>query len=132
MACTYTTLLTLPENVSVPHASEQRTPSKRLMTVEADADIQRTLGFWLNRQPGFKWAGGFNRGEDVLPALQRRPTEMLLVNRLLPGASQLLDALKARFPDLPVFTYGIYEESDQIFVSVSGVEAGYLLRRPSA
>ena len=129
MACTYTTLLTLPENVSVPPASEQRTPSKRLMTVEADADIQRTLGFWLNRQPGFKWAGGFNRGEDVLPALQRRPTEMLLVNRLLPGASQLLDALKARFPDLPVFTYGIYEESDQIFVSVSGVEAGYLLRR---
>jgi DNA-binding NarL/FixJ family response regulator len=130
MACTYTTLLTLPENVSAPDGqSEQRASSKRLMTVEADADIQRTLGFWLNRQPGFKWAGGFNEAEAVLPALQRRPTEMLLVNRLLPEATQLLDALKRRTPDLPVFTYGIYEESDQIFVSVSGVEAGYLLRR---
>ncbi len=132
MACTYTTLLTLPENVSVPHGhgpQAQSTASKELMTVEPDADIQRTLAFWLNRQPGFKWAGGFNTAEDVLPGLQRRPAGMLLVNRLLSGASQLLDALKRRSPELPVFTYGIYEESDQIFVSVSGVEAGYLLRR---
>src|SRR6266478_4188667 len=130
MACTYTTLMTLPAHISLPLAPSDQSPQcKRLMTVESDADIQRTMAFWLNRQPGFKWAGGFNKAGDVLLALQRRPTDMLLVNRLLPGASQLLDGLKARFPELSVFTYGIYEESDQIFVSVSGVEAGYLLRR---
>src|SRR5437868_2975883 len=67
------------------------------------------------------------------PATKTRPRpaprEVVLVNRLIPGATHLLDALKASFPALAIFTYGIYEESDQIFVSVSGVEAGYLLRR---
>ena len=130
MACTYTTLLTLADNASPALGPlVQPNPVKRLMSVEAAPDIQRTLAFWLDRQPGFRWAGAFDKAEAVLPALQRKQTDILLVNRLLPGASQLVELLKRRFPDLPVFNYGIYEESDQIFVSVSGVEAGYLLRR---
>jgi len=130
VACTYTTVLTLPESTPEPLAPAQPPVlCKRLAAVEPDAGIQRTLAFWLNRQPGFQWAGGFCRARDVLSAFHRKPPDMLLVNRLLPDASQFLDTLKARFPDLPVFTYGIYEESDLIFVSVSGVEAGYLLRR---
>ncbi len=130
VACTYTTVLTLPESTPQPLVpAEQPTLRKRLVTVEPDAGIQTTLAFWINRQPGFQWAGGFCKARDVLSAFHRRPPDMLLVNRLLPDASQFLDTLKVLFPDLPVFTYGIYEESDLIFVSVSGVEAGYLLRR---
>jgi two-component system response regulator NreC len=130
VACTYTTLLTLPGDFPRPLATAEETgPRKRLVTVEPDAVVQTALAYWLNRQPGFEWAGGFNKAEDVWQAFQERPPDILLVNRLFSGASQLLDGLKARFPDLPVYTHAIYEESDQIFMSVSGVDAGYLLRR---
>jgi len=42
---------------------------------------------------------------------------------------QFLGRLKIRLPDLPAFQYGIYQDSDQIFVTLSRVTAGYIFRR---
>jgi len=32
-------------------------------------------------------------------------------------------------PEIPTYTYGVFEDSDEIFASMSGVSGGYLLRR---
>ncbi|HTL16153.1 MAG TPA: response regulator transcription factor [Patescibacteria group bacterium] len=130
VACSYTTLLTLPNGASAPlPAAGHSGRRKRLVTVEPDLGLHKTLSFWLNQQPGFEWVAGPSKAAELVAALRRNRADILLINRLLANADHLLQVLKVRFPDLPVFTYGIYEESDQIFMSVSGVDAGYLLRR---
>jgi DNA-binding NarL/FixJ family response regulator len=130
VACSYTTVLTLPNWASAPlPAAGHSGLRKRLVTVEPDLSIHKTLSFWLNQQAGFEWVAGPSNAANLVTALRRNRADILLINRLLANADHLLKVLKARFPDLPVFTYGIYEESDQIFMSVSGVDAGYLLRR---
>src|SRR5207253_11047356 len=57
--------------------------------------------------------------------------DLFLVNRMLPGmpVAEFLDRLKKRWPDRPAFRYGIYQDSDQIFITLSGVTAGYIFRR---
>ena len=54
---------------------------------------------------------------------------MVLINRLAPDIAQLTECLRARWPSLPVFPYRIHEDSDQVWISVSGVSGGYIYRR---
>src|SRR5262249_54292646 len=56
---------------------------------------------------------------------------LVLLNRSLPDVAggECAEKLKVRYPLLPAFTYGIYNESDELFLSFAGVGAGYFLRR---
>jgi DNA-binding NarL/FixJ family response regulator len=135
IAVTYTTIYSLLDEVakaSLP--APQRAGKKRLcrlVMVEPEAALREALVFWLNRQPGFECREVWSSAEDVVHRLERGQPDLVLVNRLQPGmqATELLEKLKMRFPELPVFTYGIYEDSDQIFIRLGGVTAGYILRR---
>jgi DNA-binding NarL/FixJ family response regulator len=51
------------------------------------------------------------------------------VRRLMGGQIHLLEQLKICHADVATFTYRIHEDSDQIFISISGVTGGYILRR---
>jgi len=133
VACTYTTLFTFPGEVSpslLPLAGEEP-PRKKVCILEADAEVGRTLVFWLNRQPGFECARAFKTALDAQNAMVREPPDLFLVNRALPEMPvvEFLGCLKTRLPVLPAFQYGIYQDSDQIFVTLSGVTAGYIFRR---
>jgi DNA-binding NarL/FixJ family response regulator len=54
-----------------------------------------------------------------------------LYNRNLPdlAAGKLPGSLRRRAPGLPAFAFGIYEQSDDIFITLTGVNGGYFLRR---
>jgi DNA-binding NarL/FixJ family response regulator len=66
-------------------------------------------------------------------SLRADSTQLVLVNRDLierPGGEKM-DTLRELVPDAPMFSFGVYEESNYIFHSVTGVPGGYfLLRRP--
>jgi DNA-binding NarL/FixJ family response regulator len=133
VACTYTTLYTLPEadpssRLAVPGGSPAE---KKIFLVEADAEVRRTLVLWLSRQPGFRCASAFKTAQEAQSAILQDPPDMLLVNRALPEmpVAEFLERLKSRLPSLPAFTHGIYQDSDQIFITLSGVTAGYIFRR---
>jgi DNA-binding NarL/FixJ family response regulator len=133
VACTYTTLYTLRDaHPSSPPAVPGGSPAeKRILIVEPDAGVRRTLVLWLCRQPGFRCMSAVKTAEEAQNAILREPPDMLLVNRALPEmpVAEFRERLKVRLPDLPAFTHGIYQDSDQIFITLSGVTAGYIFRR---
>jgi DNA-binding NarL/FixJ family response regulator len=129
LACTYTTLHTFVENVPRPSGFKQA-GARKLALVEAEPEVRRTLEYWLNRQPGFEVAAVYSSLEEAWQTLKRNPPDFVLVNRVLRDAHRVEFAAKIKsLPDLPWFTFGVFEESDQIFISVTGVDAGYFLQR---
>lgn len=133
IACTYTTLYTFAGNESRP-ARDRRPPSRkscRVTVIEEEESVRKSLEFWIDRQPGFHCSLACSDVSDAISRLHREPAQLVLVNRELverPGGAQLED-IRAALPDVPVFCFGIYEESNYIFHSVTGVKAGYLLHR---
>ena len=68
--------------------------------------------------------------DGLIDPAGNRP-DLLFFNRALPGSAtdNLMQYLKARTPDLTAFSYAIAEHIDQIFISLTGVKAGYIFRR---
>lgn len=133
VACTYTTLFTFPGQeppTLTPPADADRS-RLRILLVEPEPEVRRTLAFWLGRQPGFECAAAVADAVGAQERLDRAPPDLLLVNRALPGmpVGEFLDRLRRARPNLAAFAYGIYQDSDQIFINLSGVTAGYIFRR---
>ena len=133
VACTYTTLFTFTGETEpdLAAAQDRARPGKKVFLLEADPEVRRTLIFWLSRQPGFDCAVAPESVGEAKDAIARERPDLLLVNRALPETPfvEFLDRLKGHAPDLPAFMYGIYQDSDQIFITLSGVTAGYIFRR---
>jgi DNA-binding NarL/FixJ family response regulator len=133
VACTYTTLFTFAGEypAGLPPAAGLGRLRKNVLLIEPDVEVRRTLIFWLSRQPGFECAAAFPDARGAQELIGQKPPDLLLVNRALPEmpVAEFLDELKDRWPDLPAFAYGIYQDSDQIFITLSGVTAGYIFRR---
>jgi DNA-binding NarL/FixJ family response regulator len=133
MACTYTTVLTVPANQPDhrPDPSASEANRRLLLLVEPDGGVRRALRIWLERG---RYAPRVEACVDIDSARQRcnrrRPDLILFNQRALDGASSSANAewLVTR-PDLTAYSYGVYPDSDQIFMAQSGVMAGYLLRR---
>jgi DNA-binding NarL/FixJ family response regulator len=135
IAVTYTTLYTFLDGAPREAAPVASAAGKRrrgtLALVEPDTALHKPLAFWLNRQPGFLCQEVWSSVEKALDRLERRQVDLVLVNRAQPTLSpvEAVEKIKARRPELPVFGYGIFEDSDQIFITIGGVTAGYILRR---
>lgn len=131
LAITYATLFTfLSGPVSPPPAGERRL--KPLLVLEPDVTTHSCLRYWLDRQPGFTCRTVYRTAAEALEVMERAPDAppaLGLLNRLAPDAAQLVEALRCRWPELPVYPYRLHEDSDQIFISTSGVGGGYIFRR---
>jgi len=129
LLCTYTTLLTAPSRAkSASDATLARTSGEvRVALVERDEEVRRALVSWS----GHGCAGAFADIKEALLKLTRKSADLLLFNRsqadLRPGQPPGENQFAA--PDLPAFAFGIYETSDDIFISHTGVRNGYFLRR---
>jgi DNA-binding NarL/FixJ family response regulator len=129
-AVTYTTLFTLPHAPPadrVPPVGAR--PRKNILALEPDPTTHSCLRYWLDRQPGFACSSICANSRAALKALEDGNIALVLVNRVAPDMMDLTGHLDARWPAMPVFPYRIHEESDQIFISISGVSGGYLFRR---
>ncbi len=130
-AATYSTLFTLlrePPATSLPPVVGDRV-RKRLAVLEPDPTVHACLRYWLDRQPGFACPAVYRNAREALDALDHRRIALVLINRLAPDIARLTECLRARWPGLPVFPYRIHEDSDQVWISVSGVSGGYIYRR---
>lgn len=136
VAVTYTTIFTFPEKspeniLPAPAPGPEQQGRTTVALIEPDTRLQAPLAYWLNHQPGFACQEVWNTAESALENWHNRPADLILVNRVQSGlkAVDLVDKIKARWPKVPIFTYGIYEDSDQIFIRLSGVRTGYIFRR---
>lgn len=132
-AASYTTVYTLVEGqpeipLPTPPAGE---PRKNIAVIEPDPGIQRALAFWLNRQPDARCSVAAADLDAIFETPETHRPDLILFNRGMsqPAAGEVLQILKTRAPNLPVFSYAISEDIDQIFASLTGVKAGYIFRR---
>jgi DNA-binding NarL/FixJ family response regulator len=130
-AVTYSTLFSLlrePPAAALPPVVGDRL-RKSLAVLEPDLTAHACLRYWLDRQPGFACPAVYRTSGEALETMDQKRTALVLINRVAPDMTQLTECLRARWPGLPVFAYRLHEDSDQIFISISGVSGGYIFRR---
>ena len=130
MAVTYVTLFTLPRS-ALPLTSAPDANRIRLAIIEPDPVLRAALVHWLGSIPGCTCLGWESEHPWFNQPRRRAEVDLLLVNRLAAPfvAGRFRPGRGAARDTSPVFGYGIYPTSDDIFAAVSGVEAGYFLRR---
>jgi two-component system nitrate/nitrite response regulator NarL len=126
--CTYSTMLTIPARMG----SDIESPGPSLvLLVEPDEGVRRAIRQWLAKQKGWNLKViAATRRELAAQIREHKPT-LVLLNQEVSGHSPELrvESLRSMFPSLPIYPYGLFEDSDGIFGSLSGVKGGYMLRR---
>jgi DNA-binding NarL/FixJ family response regulator len=132
VTCTYATMLTLTEPTSSDQSSEPTKHSiRRITLIEPNREIAATLRAWLSSNPSFRVTQVFPDFPSFSGAKNLGSSDFILFNRQSPRNTGL-GIEWSQTPHHPViraFGYGLYEDSNQIFHSVSGVDRGYYLRR---
>ncbi len=130
LACTYTTLHTLPGVAPIAALPTTRPLRMRLAVVKSDVVFRKALVHWLEQIPGCSVTGFGSLAE--LADAPRRSARVDLVLADRDDSTVSADVLPARLKEggAPlILPFGIYPTSDHIFASFNGVESGYLLRR---
>ena len=101
--------------------------------VETDHEVRRALVLWLSRVSDYDCWGSFSGASQALRRLRGDNPDLVLYNRGLqdvPGG-EFVEKLRQLAPSLPAFGFRIYKESDDIFITLTGVSGGYFFRRRS-
>jgi DNA-binding NarL/FixJ family response regulator len=106
-------------------------PAARVVIVEDDSNLRRTIIAFVNRSPGFCCAGAFPDGETALAEIPLLKPDVVLMDIGLPGMSgiECVSALKEIIPATPILMLTVYDEGDYLFDSLKAGASGYLLKR---
>ena len=125
-----------PAKESVPHTTPRDAASTtrsaaRVVLVEDDSNLRKTMIAFINRSPGFSCAGAFADGESALAQIPDIKPDVILMDIGLPGMSgiQCVAALKELMPTTPILMLTVYDEGDYLFDSLKAGASGYLLKR---
>lgn len=132
LLCTYTTLFTAPGRRAAdprPRGKGDGTKGGRILIVDANDAIRFALGRWAQRLPGCSLVGLFASREQAQARLKVAPAEVILFNRSLPDFLPVSKESGAGAAIPTAIAFGIYETSDDIFISHTGVRHGYFLHR---
>ncbi len=133
LLCTYTTLFTSPGKhpTDATWRKRSRAGLVRILVVEANDVFRHALVKWAHRLPGCTCVGAFANPVQAQGKLSRAFADLVLFNRSLQDLQTSprlpASALNAETP--AIFAFGVYESSDDIFISHTGVSNGYFLRR---
>jgi len=125
---------TKPAGVPPAQARELVAPkavAARVVVVEDDAQLSKTMITFINRSPGYCCAGTFADGETALAEIPGLKPDVVLMDIGLPGMSGIacVSKLKARLPEMPIIMLTVYDEGDYLFDSLKAGASGYLLKR---
>ena len=103
----------------------------RVVVVEDDSSLRKTMIAFINRSPGFCCAGTFADGETALAEIAPLKPDVVLMDIGLPGMSgiECVSRLKALLPATPIIMLTVYDEGDYLFDSLKAGASGYLLKR---
>ena len=127
----------MPAKHSAAHTAPVKMPvvsgSKpaRVVVVEDDSNLRRTMIEFINRTPGYCCAATFANGETALAEIPKLQPDVVLMDIGLPGISgiECVSRLKAVLPALPIIMLTVYDEDDYLFDSLKAGASGYLLKR---
>ncbi|MDA7680252.1 response regulator transcription factor [bacterium] len=130
VTCTYATMLSLVTEKLEPFI-QKKIDTRKVVIVEPNPEIVDTIRFWISQNAGFEVIGAAPDLDETQSIVANHPCDLILINRqthtTAPNPAELLKLKKHPVP--AIIGYGLYEDSNQIFRSVSGVNRGYFLRR---
>ncbi len=134
LACTYATLFTV---TGPPGGAGKPIPpagsALAVAVVEADAEVRRALEQAIQQMPGYTCVATTASARALLqPAGSPagRPQLVLYNQRTLDlGVMTLRKQLESRWPGIIMLAFDIFGHSDEAFMSLTGMERGYFLRR---
>ena len=98
--------------------------------VEDDNEIRETIKLLINSAEGFKCISDFSNCEDAIPALQKDPPDVLLMDITLPGMSGIdgVRILHDKIPNLDIIMLTVHKSDEVIFDSLCAGACGYLMK----
>jgi len=108
--------------------------SIRIVIVEDDAGLRRSLSNLINERDGFRCVGVFANAEAALKQIPRDWPDVILMDINLPQMSgiECVTKLKALHPPAQIIMLTVYMDSDLIFKSLVAGASGFLIKRSSS
>lgn len=102
----------------------------RVAVVEDDAKLRQTMTLFINRSEGLACVAGYGSAEEALEGLSADAPDVVLMDIRLPGMSgvECVGRLRVLLPSARVVMLTAYEDSDDVFHSLSAGAFGYLLK----
>ncbi len=112
-------------------AGESKAPAVRVVVVEDDSNLRKTMLAFINRSPDYCCAGTFADGESALAGIPALKPDLVLMDIGLPGMSgiECVSRLKSIIPATPIIMLTVYDAGDYLFDSLKAGASGYLLKR---
>ena len=102
----------------------------RVVIVEDNEGLQKSLESMLRREPGIQFAGSFASGEALLAVVQQVKPQVVLMDINLPGISgvECVRQLKKFLPELQTVMLTVHDHTQAVFESLSAGANGFLLK----
>lgn len=99
--------------------------------VDDEAGIRDSLATLINGAEGFACVSTHGSAEEALKELPEKHPDVVLMDINLPNMSGIdcVRKLKMAMPNVQILMLTMYEDSDQIFNSLTAGASGYLLKR---
>jgi DNA-binding NarL/FixJ family response regulator len=134
LTCTYATLFTSARRNGQPSTLARQTANcVPLALIETEPEVLRGLEQGLSQTSGYVCVQSARTAKELLERGSGRsahPRLVLFNERSLDmGAEVFQNRLQARWPGAIAVPFGIYGHSDELFITIHGMEKGYFLRR---
>jgi len=102
----------------------------RVVIVEDNEGLQKSLESMLRREAGIQFAGSFASGEALLAVVQKVKPQVVLMDINLPGMSgvECVRQLKKFRPELQTVMLTVHDHTQAVFESLSAGANGFLLK----
>lgn len=102
----------------------------KVSIVEDDIKLRETLVRYITGQTGFRCICAYPDAESALVDIPLNPPDVVLMDINLPGMSgiECVPRLHAALPALKIIMLTVFEDSDQVFKSLSAGAFGYLVK----
>lgn len=102
----------------------------KVSIVEDDIKLRETLVRYITGQSGFRCVCAYPDAESALADIPLNSPDVVLMDINLPGMSgiECVPRLHAALPALKIIMLTVFEDSDQVFKSLSAGAFGYLVK----
>jgi DNA-binding NarL/FixJ family response regulator len=129
LTATYATLFTALR--CPPKSRRLLPPDVRVVLFEPDEQVRYGLMHWLNTCPGCECVAACDSSAALIKTGAEARPDLVLFNDApcAPADEHVAGRFFAEFPETISFPFGIYSDSENAWLSVTGVDGGYYYRR---
>lgn len=103
----------------------------KVMIVEDDAAIRESYTSLINESRELICVGAFQTCEDIIEALNKSTSDVILMDIGLPGIDGItgIKLIKSKHPEIEIIMLTVYDDDEKIFNSIYAGASGYLLKK---